>query len=160
MILKKKFHPEVKGAIAFGLMDGIAGFLGIVIGVYAAGFDQFAIAAAALAGGIADSFANAAGTHVSQEVERGVSDKFVWRSTIAAFITTVIIAILLVIPIVLMELETGIIISFVLGLSILFFTGLFSIKSLRAATKYAGMGIAAAILGFLAGSLIKVILLK
>jgi|GEM_PF-2003171 len=156
----KKFHPEVKGAIAFGLMDGIAGFLGIIIGVYAAGLDQVAIAAAALAGGIADSFANAAGTHVSQEVEGGVLDKFVWRSTIAAFLTTTFIALLLVIPIIFMELETGIMFTFVLGLVILFLSGLFFIKSIKVAFEYAGMGIIVAVLGFLAGSAIKFLLLS
>ena len=160
MIFKKKFHPEVKGAIAFGLMDGIAGFLGIIIGVYAAGLDQLAIAAAALAGGIADSFANAAGTHVSQEVEGGVENKFVWRSTIAAFITTVTIAILLVLPIIFMELETGIITTSIIGLSILFLTGLLAVKSIRMAFEYAVMGIVAAVLGFAAGSVIKLLLLS
>ncbi len=65
--------------IAFGLMDGIITILGVLMGLIIVG-DKEVLIIGTLAAGIADSFANAAGLHVSQESIRNGGRIKIWKS--------------------------------------------------------------------------------
>lgn len=148
-------HPEVKGAIAFGLMEGVVIVMGIIIGVFAAGLGKLAVVSAALVGGLADSFANAVGTHVSQEVEGNIKNRHVWASTGAVFLSTILVVALQVLPLIFFSLTTGIILAAAIGLGVMFSVGFFVKRSLKLAFEYMLMAIIAAALAFGAGLLIK-----
>jgi len=133
-------------------MDGVASTLGILIGVYAAGGSSVAMVAATLAGGLAGAFSNAAGVHVSQEVEGGLSEKIVWRSTIGAFISTVLVVIAIAVPLLLLALPYNVIASVLVGLAILLSIGVFVIRSWRIGIEYVLMGLIAAVSAYMVGT--------
>ena len=153
------YPQEVVEALAFGITDGVITVLAILIGVFAAGESQFVIAAAALAGGLGDAFANAAGTHVSEDIWRSKKKKFIWASTSVAFVSTVVVVIIQVLPIIFLPLQLGIAVSILIGIVILIIMGSAFEKAPKTIFKYILLGILAAIFAFAIGKIIRLLLL-
>ena len=68
---------------------------------------------------IADAFSDALGIHISEESESKHTAKEIWESTIATFLSKFVFALTLIIPILLVELQTAIVVSIIWGLSML-----------------------------------------
>ena len=114
---------SLKVGFSFGLTSGIITTLGLMVGLHSGTHSKLAVIGGVLTIAIADAFSDALGIHVSEESENRHTTKEIWESTICTFATKFIFASTFVIPILLFELTTAIIVSIVWGLSLL---GVFS----------------------------------
>ncbi len=68
---------------------------------------------------IADAFSDALGIHISEESENKHIVKEIWQSRIATFATKFVFALTFLIPVLLLELSTAVVVSVIWGLSVL-----------------------------------------
>jgi len=105
--------------LSFGITSGIITTLGLMVGLYSGTHSRITIIGGILTIAIADSFSDALGIHISEESEGIHTDKEIWQSTISTLLAKFIFTTLFIIPILIFELNTAIIVSVVLGLSLL-----------------------------------------
>lgn len=120
----KMKHP-LKIGLSFGLTSGIITTLGLMVGLHSGTHSKLVVIGGILTIAIADAFSDALGIHVSEESEGKHSEKEIWVSTISTFVSKFIFALTFVVPVLLFELLTAIIVSIIWGLSLL---GIFSFK--------------------------------
>lgn len=111
-------HSIAKG-FSFGLASGIITTLGLLIGLYATTGSKMIVIGGILIIAIADSLSDALGIHISEEAEAKHSHKEIWQATIATFVSKFIFACTFIIPVVLFELNTAVIISIIWGLALI-----------------------------------------
>ena len=104
---------------SFGLTSGIITTLGLMVGLHSGTCSRLVVIGGILVIAVADAFSDALGIHVSEEFENRHTAKEVWISTISAFFSKLVFALTFIIPILLFELKTAIVVSAVWGLSIL-----------------------------------------
>jgi len=114
---------SLKIGFSFGLTSGIITTLGLMVGLHSGTHSKLVVIGGVLTIAIADAFSDALGIHVSEESENRHTTREIWESTICTFATKFIFAATFVVPILLFELTTAIIVSIVWGLSLL---GVFS----------------------------------
>jgi len=68
---------------------------------------------------IADALSDAMGIHMSEESENKHTPKEIWESTLATFLSKFVFALTFIVPILLFQLSTAIIVSIIWGLSLL-----------------------------------------
>ena len=119
MILKH----SLKTGFSFGLTSGIITTLGLMVGLYSGTHSKLVVIGGILTIAIADAFSDALGIHVSEESESIHSEKEIWESTFSTFLTKFVFALTFIIPVLLLELSTAIMVSVVWGL---FALGIFS----------------------------------
>ncbi|HIE32101.1 MAG TPA: hypothetical protein EYP67_06965, partial [Methanosarcinales archaeon] len=68
---------------------------------------------------IADAFSDALGIHVSEESESKHTPKEIWESTISTFLSKFVFAVTFIVPFILFEASTAIIVNIIWGLSLL-----------------------------------------
>lgn len=122
--IKKSF----KTGLSFGLTSGVITTLGLMVGLHAGTKSQLAVIGGILVIAIADALSDALGIHVSEEAENENTNKEIWESTMAAFISKLIFALTFIIPVLLFELDTAILISIIWGL---FLVGILSWQMAR-----------------------------
>ena len=116
-------NHSLKVGLSFGLTSGIITTLGLMVGLYSGTQSRLAVLGGILTIAIADAFSDALGIHISEESENKHTTKEIWESTISTFLFKFIFALTFIVPVLLLQLQTAIIISVVWGLSAL---GLFS----------------------------------
>ncbi len=94
---------------SFGLTSGIITTLGLIIGLHSSTNSDVVVISGILVIAIADSMSDALGIHISQEFEGNNSEKEVWESTIATFLSKFIFALKFIVPILIFELFTALI---------------------------------------------------
>jgi len=143
--------------ISFGVMDAVVTVLGVMIGL-SVHDNRLFLFVGILTAGIADSFANAAGIHVSQETEIIHSKQEVLKSTIYCFFATFITVIILSIPVILLPIKISIIVAIIIGLSLLVGLGFFvsrvnpKFNPYKLSIEYLLIGITVSIICFFIGS--------
>ena len=110
---------SIKTGFSFGLTSGIITTLGLIVGLHSGTHSKLVVIGGILTIAIADAFSDALGIHVSQESQKRNSVKQVWESTFATFFAKLFFALTFLIPILLFELSTAIIISVIWGLLVL-----------------------------------------
>jgi len=110
---------STKVGVSFGLTSAIITTLGLFIGLSAATDEKLIIIGGILTIAIADAFSDALGIHLSEESDKRNKNKHIWRATITTFFTKLIIALTFLIPILLFNLQTAIIVSIIYGLILL-----------------------------------------
>ncbi|MBT3984836.1 hypothetical protein HOD38_02830 [archaeon] len=100
----------------FGLTSGVITTLGLMIGLNASTHSKLVVLGGILTIAIADSLSDAMGIHMSEESENKHTNKEIWQSTFAAFLSKLIMALTFVIPVLTLPLETAIIASIIWGL--------------------------------------------
>lgn len=115
--------------MTFGIMDGVITVLGVLAGLYALG-DRTVLVAGMLIAGMADSLANAAGIHVSQETEGEHGRREVLMSTLMALLSTLAVTLILVLPHTLLGLYPASLASVLTGLALISGMGFFVGKRL------------------------------
>jgi len=115
-------HSLIVG-FSFGLTSGIITTLGLMVGLHSGTHSKLVVIGGVLTIAIADAFSDAFGIHISEESENKHTTKEIWESTIATFLSKFVFALTFIVPIMLFQLSTAIVISVVWGLSLL---GLFS----------------------------------
>ncbi|MGB2842431.1 MAG: VIT1/CCC1 transporter family protein [Halobacteriota archaeon] len=114
---------SLRVGFSFGLTSGIITTLGLMVGLYSGTHSKLVVCGGVLTIAIADAFSDALGIHVSEESENKHTAKEIWESTIATFLSKFVFALTFIVPLLLLQLATAIIVSVVWGLSLL---GIFS----------------------------------
>jgi len=153
------FNKEGMQGATFGIMDGIITILGVMWGLSVTQ-NKFILMIGILTAGLADSFANAAGMHVSQETEAAHRRREVWKSTIFCFVATFLVAVILTAPLIFFSLKTAIIISALIAVTLLVNLGYFVAevrhrKPISLILEYTFIGIAVSVICFGLGNLVS-----
>lgn len=144
-------------------MDAVVTVLGVMIGLSVIN-NKLVLLIGILTAGVADSFANAAGMHVSQETEMHHGKREVFKSTIYCFFATLITVLVLSIPVLLLPLAYSIYISVGIGLMLLVGLGYFvskvnnKFKPYKLAVEYLIIGISVGAVCYIIGRLAETIL--
>ncbi len=110
---------SIKMGFSFGLTSGIITTLGLMVGLHSGTHSKLVVLGGILTIAIADAFSDALGIHISEESENRHIAKEIWQSTISTFISKFVFALTFVIPVLLLELSTAIVVSIIWGLSML-----------------------------------------
>ena len=110
---------SLKVGFSFGLTSGIITTLGLMVGLHSGTHSKLAVIGGVLTIAIADAFSDALGIHISEESENRHTVKEIWESTISTFFSKFVFALTFIIPVLLFELTTAIVVSIIWGLSIL-----------------------------------------
>lgn len=108
-----------KIGVCFGLTSAIITTLGLIVGLHSGTHSKLVVLGGLLTIAIADAFSDALGIHVSEESENVHSGKEIWLATISTFFAKFLFALTFVVPILLLELSSAIIISVIWGVSML-----------------------------------------
>lgn len=110
---------SIKIGFSFGLTSGIITTLGLMVGLHSGTGSKLVVLGGILTIAIADAFSDALGIHIAEESENVHTPKEVWESTISTFFSKFLFALMFIIPILLFELSTAILVSVIWGLSVL-----------------------------------------
>ncbi len=110
---------SIKTGLSFGLTSGIITTLGLMVGLHSGTKSELAVVGGILTIAIADSFSDALGIHVSEESENKHTEREIWESTLSTFIFKFAFALTFIIPVLLLNLSTAIVVSVVWGLFML-----------------------------------------
>jgi VIT1/CCC1 family predicted Fe2+/Mn2+ transporter len=110
---------SLRKGFSFGLTSGIITTLGLIIGLNAGTHSRLVVIGGILTIAVADALSDATGMHVSEEAEAKHSEKSIWESTIATLFSKFVFALTFMIPVLLFELSTAIVISIVWGLALI-----------------------------------------
>lgn len=111
-------HP-FKTGLSFGLTSGVITTLGLMVGLHSGTHSRFAVMGGILMIAIADAFSDALGIHLSEESENRHVSREIWESTLATFLAKFLCPLTFLIPVLLLELSTAIVISIMWGLFVL-----------------------------------------
>jgi len=120
---------SIKKGFSFGLISGIITTLGLIVGLHSGTHSYMVIIGGIIIIAIADSFSDALGIHISEESEGIHSNREIWESTIATLLSKFVFALTFIIPILIFELSTAIIISILWGLSLIVIFSYFMAKN-------------------------------
>ena len=110
---------SVKVGFSFGVTSGIITTLGLLVGLFSSTHSKFVVLGGILTIAIADALSDAFGIHISEESEQRHTTKQVWTSTISTFLSKAVFALTFMVPVLLFELSTAVIISIIWGLFVL-----------------------------------------
>lgn len=114
---------SLKTGFSFGLTSGVITTLGLMVGLHSGTHSTPVVIGGILIIAIADAFSDALGIHISEESENKHTTKDIWESTLFTFSSKFVSALTFIVPLLLFQLSTAIIVSVIWGLSLL---GLFS----------------------------------
>ena len=104
-----------KTGISFGLVSGVLTTLGLLIGLGVGTQSKVAVVGGILTIAIADALSDAFGIHLSQESVGTNSDKYIWESTMATFLSKFLFAITFLIPVIFFNLDIAVKVSVIWG---------------------------------------------
>jgi VIT1/CCC1 family predicted Fe2+/Mn2+ transporter len=110
---------SLRTGFSFGITSGIITTLGLMVGLHSGTHSKLAVFGGILTIAIADAFSDALGIHISEESENRHTEKEIWISTISTFFSKFVFALTFIVPVLLFELSTAIVIGIIWGLSIL-----------------------------------------
>lgn len=110
---------SVKIGFSFGITSAIITTLGLMVGLHSGTHSKIAVVGGILIIAVADAFSDAMGIHISEESEVKHSPKEIWESALSTFLSKFIFALTFIIPVLLFELSTSIIVSLIWGLFLL-----------------------------------------
>lgn len=110
---------SLRKGFSFGLASGVITTLGMMVGVHASTHSKVAVIGGIIAIAIADAFSDAVGIHISEESENKHSAREIWEATFSTFVSKFAFALTFVIPVLLFDLFTAVVISVVWGLSLI-----------------------------------------
>ena len=110
---------SLKTGFSFGLTSGIITTLGLMVGLHSGTRSKLVVLGGILAIAIADALSDALGIHISEESENKHSAKEIWEATGSTFFSKFIFALTFLIPVLLLELSTAVVVSVIWGLFVL-----------------------------------------
>ena len=105
--------------IGFGLTSGVITTVGLMVGLNAGTHSRIAVVGGILTVAIADALSDALGIHLAEEARTAAMTRHVWEATLSTFLAKFLTAGTFVIPVLLLELQTSIVVSILWGLLIL-----------------------------------------
>src|SRR6056297_1039250 len=101
---------SVKRGFSFALVSGVITVLGIMIGLNSSTHSELVIIGGIVVLAISDSLSDSFGIHVSEESRKVKSQKSVWKATIAAFLTKLLVVLTFIVPLLFFSLENAILV--------------------------------------------------
>jgi hypothetical protein len=111
-----EIRKSYKAGISFGLVSGVLTTLGLLIGLGVSTQSKAAVIGGILTIAIADALSDSFGVHLSQESSGTNSKRNVWEATFSTFFSKFFIAISFLIPVIMFNLKTSVIVSVLWGL--------------------------------------------
>lgn len=111
-------RPILKG-LGFGITSGVITTLGLLIGLSSGTHSKLAVIGGIVALAFSDALSDAMGIHVSEEAEDEHKSKEIWTTSLYTLASKFFFTLSFVIPVLLFELNTAIIISITWGLLLL-----------------------------------------
>ena len=100
-----------KTGFSFGITSGIITALGIMMGLFSGTHLSYVVAGGILTVAIADAFSDAMAMHMSQEAQLKYSAKEMWQATISTFVAKFVFAAIFMLPVMLFNLNTAIVVN-------------------------------------------------
>ncbi len=152
----------VRRGFSFGLTSGIITTLGLIVGLHSTTHSRFVIIGGIIIIAISDAFSDALGIHISEESETKHTPKYIWTSTIATLLSKFVFALTFIIPILLFQLNTAIIISILWGLSLIAFFSFYiakiqDAKPYKVIIEHLSIAIVVIVITHYVGDLVRVI---
>jgi vacuolar iron transporter family protein len=119
---------SLKTGITFGLTSGTITTLGLMIGLYSGTNSRGIVIGGILTIAIADSLSDALGIHISEEADHTRTPLQVWAATVATFLSK-LCAIIFIVPVLVFDLPTAIVINLAWGLLVLTILSYYLAKS-------------------------------
>jgi len=110
---------SLKIGFSFGLTSGIITTLGLMVGLHSGTNSKLVVLGGILTIAIADALSDALGIHISEESEDKHSPKEIWEATTSTFVSKFVFALTFIVPVLLLELSTAIVVGIIWGLSVL-----------------------------------------
>jgi len=123
---------SLKTGFSFGLTSGIITTLGLMVGLHSGTHSKLVVIGGVLVIAIADSLSDALGIHLSEESENKHTTKEIWEATLSTFLSKFAFTLTFIIPLLLFQLSTAIIVSIAWGLSLLCIFSFFIAKEQKA----------------------------
>jgi len=108
-------NTQFRKGLGFGLTSGIITTLGLIVGLDASTGSKFVVVSGIIAIAIADSCSDALGMHISEESTYNRTTAQIWEATISTFLFKLSFALLFVIPFLLLEIQTALLICIIAG---------------------------------------------
>ncbi|MEE9200190.1 MAG: VIT1/CCC1 transporter family protein [Candidatus Brocadiales bacterium] len=112
-------NHSIRTGLSFGLTSGIITTLGVIVGLHSSTHSRIAVLGGILIIAIADASSDALGIHIAEEFENTHTEKEIWQSTVSTFLFKFVCALTFVVPVILLDFHTAIVVSVVWGLSVL-----------------------------------------
>ena len=109
---------SLKVGASFGTASGVITTLGLMVGLHSGTNSKLAVIGGLITIAIADSFSDALGIHIAEEAEDEHTTKQVWAATISTFLAKFIFALTFLVPVLMFDLSTAILVSVAWGLSV------------------------------------------
>lgn len=107
---------SIRKGMGFGLTSGIITTLGMMVGLsYSTHSSIYVIAGIAIIA-ITDALSDAIAIHVSEEAGNQETEKNIWIETITTFLSKFVVALLFIIPVAVLPLQSATIFSIIAGL--------------------------------------------
>lgn len=110
---------SLRTGFCFGLTSGIITTLGLMVGLSSGTGSKLAVIGGILTIAVADAFSDALGIHISEEAENAHSTREVWESTVFTFASKFLVATTFIVPVLLFDLRTAMILSLIWGFVVL-----------------------------------------
>lgn len=110
---------SLKIGLSFGLFSGVITTLGLMVGLNSSTGSKLVVVGGILIIAITDAFSDALGIHMSEESEIAHTSREIWEATFATWFFKFIFALTFLIPVLLFELNTAVLINIIWGLSLL-----------------------------------------
>ena len=127
-----KLADHIKSGISFGLTSSIITTIGLMVGLFSGTHSRIVVLGGILTIAIVDSLSDSLAMHISVESTGVESEKDIWVSTFSTFGAKFFFALIFLVPVLLLGLQTAIIASIALGL---FLITAFSIWITRSQNK-------------------------
>jgi len=105
--------------LTFGVTSGVITTLGLMVGLHSGTNSKLAVIGGILTIAIADAFSDALGIHISEESEGRHVSKEIWESTLFTFSSKLAFALTFLVPVLLLELWTAVVVGIVWGLLVI-----------------------------------------
>ncbi len=122
---------SIKTGFSFGLTSGIITTLGLMVGLHSSTHSKLVVIGGILTIAIADAFSDAFGIHFSEESENKHNAAEIWQSAISTFFSKLAIALTFIVPLLLLQLPTAIVVNVIWGLSVLAIFSFYAAKGRR-----------------------------
>jgi len=110
---------SLKTGLSFGLTSGIITTVGLLVGLHSGTRSKLVVIGGILTIAIADAFSDALGIHISEESKNKHTTKEIWEATISTFLSKFVFALMFIIPLLIFQLSTAVIVSVIWGLFLL-----------------------------------------
>lgn len=151
-------HSYVKG-LSFGLASGIVTTLGLMVGLYSGTQSKIAVLGGILTIAIADAMSDAFGIHLSEKSQSHNKKLEIWEATFATFAAKLFFALTFMVPVILLELRTAVMVSILWALLMLGIISMLIAKwrdesKLRMIGEHWGIAITVVVLSYYVGILV------